>query len=137
MKIEKACTRITDIPVFRSIEVRQNKFELSAQFEGGTYFLPLAEMTQLRNALDAALEEHAKFDTAMTSPSTSLPFMVGQKLTGEEDLPVGTAVWGGAGDVWHCLKPGLYSVDSSNSDPTWSLAGIVRTYRHAKIKSLP
>lgn len=99
-----------------------------------------AEIEELRDALTAALAEYDTLTAATEQPApTASAFTVGQVLTGDEDLPVGTVVqdsdWRGAdtwtfeGDQW--VTPyGDYA-----SAQHWP--GTVERYGPVKIVSLP
>ena len=152
MKIEHMGIRITDVPGFEYIEVQPGgtfalKSEFSALDGDGPVSYDLTAFTQLRNALDAALEQHAKFDTAMTTPNIEQPpYAVGQALTGAEDLPVGTVVRdsgirGAEIDDWRMMENGLFETIrdgkpmSPNGDTTFQF--LIEKYAPITIVSLP
>lgn len=96
-----------------------------------------AEIEELRDALIAALAEYDAMTTT-TEPAAS-PFMVGQMLTGDEDLPTGTVVrdsdrngsdtWTNEGNQW-------VTADGDHvSAQHWP--GTVKHYGPVTIVSLP
>lgn len=138
MKIQSRGVEITDVPGVERITVEQDSIEIQMQQASDWY--PISQVAQIRNALDAALAEHAKFDTAMTTPNTELvpAFTVGQVLTGTEDLPVGTVVVDGdlnGGDRWTVRENGLLSL--TQPEGTTRLRAIVRELAPVTIVSLP
>lgn len=96
-------TTITDVPYFDNITIRpseRSEGNLCVQLSdgAGTLSLSIGEITQLRNALSAAIAE-AKALAASLAGSVQ-PFMVRQELNGTEDLPIGTVIEDRDGTSW-------------------------------------
>lgn len=137
MRIESRGVDIVDVPGVTRITVERDSIVIDMESKVGRY--DIGQVAQIRNALDAALAEHAKLDTAMTTPNTEPAFRAEQVLDGTEDLPVGTVVqdsdkngpdtWTYRGDLWGTADGDTVSVNH------WH--GTVRLYGPITIVSLP
>lgn len=137
MRIESRGVDIVDVPGVTRITVERDSIVIDMESKVGRY--DIGQVAQIRNALNAALAEHAKLDTAMTTPNTEPAFYVGQVLDGTEDLPIGTLVqdsdkngpdtWTYRGDLWETADGDTVSVKQ------WPKT--VRLYGPITIVSLP
>lgn len=136
MRIESRGVDIIDVPGVERITVERDSVVIDMESKIGRY--SIAQVAQIRNALDAALEQHAKFDTAMTTPNPAT-FQVGQVLAGDEDLPIGTVVRDSdpnRPDTW-TLEGTYWRTQDGDTVSVRHWLGTVEHYGPVKIVSLP
>lgn len=120
MKIENMGVRISEVPYLGSIVIADGQAQI-----GGSRHYEIAEVREMRDALDAAIRE-------MEPAAPVTLFALGQVLTGDEDPPIGTVVKDEDETCW-TLKPGGWTCGGSK----WTLDRLARGYGPITIVSLP
>lgn len=92
-----------------------------------------AEAVDVAHALSTAVEKHDAMTRTQEQPVPA--FAVGQVLTGDEDLPIGTEVSDCEGDLWVMRSNGSLSLHQPEGSTP--LRAIVRELSPVKIMSLP
>jgi len=129
MKIEKLGVRITDVPLLQNVIITPEHIEINGKSFAG------AEVQEMRDALTEALTAYTELSATFGNPPAT-GFFIGQELTGDEQLPVGTVVvdkdndlWTFRGDLWESADDDTVSVNH------WP--GTVERYAPVTIMSLP
>lgn len=121
--------KISDIPYLVEIVIADGR----ARVDDGdnAWYCEIEQLREMRDALDAAIRE---LEPGVTPTPVTL-FALGQVLTGDEDLPIGTVVRD-EGETYWTLKPGGWTCSDSNA-PRWTLDRLARTYGPVTIVGLP